>query len=241
MQNGNSASTPTPSSDPLSSLYRMSKTAGLATSNYKSVNVCSVVSLVAGLLSTVAQFDAVLLIIPLAGLILGIIALKQILGSSGTQAGLPLAALGIILSLAFGVWAATGSYREAARTAADRTALTKIVNDFSAAVRENRLSDAYALTSPTFQQRVDRKQFDEFFNFYRKSAPLKALDTNGLFAFDSDPQSGISIASGQLIMSFESGTTAPDRPQIIFSSRAGQWKIEGLPSFFVAPSPAPAR
>lgn len=232
MQNGDTASQSAASNDPLSSLYRMSKTAGLATSNYKSVNVCSVVALVAGLLSAVAQFDAVLLIIPLAGLVLGIIAVKQIFGSNGTQTGFPLAALGIVLSLALGAWGATASYREASRTAADRAALTKIVNDFSAAVRENRLSDAYALTSPTFQKRVDRKQFDEFFKFYREKAPLKALDTNGLFAFDSDPQMGIAIASGQLIMSFESGTTAADRPQIIFSSRAGQWKIEGLPSFF---------
>ncbi|MCS7032799.1 MAG: DUF4190 domain-containing protein [Phycisphaerae bacterium] len=226
---------PGASQDPLSSLYRMSRTAGLASSDYKAVNVCSVVAVVGGLLSFLANFDTVLLIIPLTALTLGIVGLVQIARSNGTQTGTPLALAGIVLSLGLGAWAATAQYREAARTASDRAALVALVDQLWQCIRDNRLEQAYALFSETFRQRVDRKAFDDPWNFYRQRNPLERLESTGLFVFESDPLTDMSFASGQIIIRFQQGETRETRVRAVFSRRQGQWKIEALPDFYPLP------
>lgn len=228
------------SGDPLSSLYRMSKTAGLATSEYQAVNVASVVALVLGLASYLANFDAVLLIIPAAGLVTGLIGLYQVRSSNGTQTGAWMALLGIVLSLASGAWAGTARYREAARTAADRQALVAVVDDLWRHVQSDKLDQAYALFSDTFRQRVTRAQFDQPWNALKGPYALKRISSNGLFVFEQDRATGIRVASGQLIVQFEDPKLQGDRPSIVFSDRNGRWAIESMPTYYASQAPEPA-
>lgn len=221
-----------PGSDPLAGLYRMSKTAGLGSSDYQAVNVPSVVALVMGLASFIASFEPTLLVIPLVALVLGVLALVQIKRSGGTQTGLPWAVAGIVLSLGFGAWAATGSYREAARTAADRDELVSIVSRFSDAVRGGQDDAAYQLFSEDFRSRITLAKFAEPWRTYRERAPLKEVRSNGLFDFQTATDSNLRLASGQLIMQFENGQLMADRPQIVFTNRMGKWEIENMPAFY---------
>ncbi|HRK31184.1 MAG TPA: DUF4190 domain-containing protein [Tepidisphaeraceae bacterium] len=231
---------PDSSGDALSSLYRMSKTAGLATSEYQAVNVASVVAMVLGLASYLATFDAVLLIIPVAGLVTGVIGLYQVARSNGTQTGAWMAILGIVLSLASGAWAGTARYREASRTAADRAALVKLVDDLWENVRSDKLELAYGLFSESFRQRVTRAQFDQPWNSLKGPYALKEISSNGLFVFESDPATGLRAASGQIIVRFEDSRLQGDRPSIIFTYRNGRWAIENLPTYYTSQSPSTA-
>jgi hypothetical protein len=223
--------------DTLGRLYRMSKTAGLGSSDYQAVNVPSVMALVLGLASFLANFDPILLVVPLTAIVIGIVAIVQIRRSNGTQIGLPMAGLGIVLAIGRGVWAGTARAREAARTAQDRAELIALVDRFSEAVRTQRFEEAYSLLSETFQERVPRARFDEPWQYYAQNAKLKSLASNGLFNFEVDDVTRIRVASGQLIITFDSGQTAPDRPTIVFSNRGQGWKIENLPQFYPLRSP----
>src|SRR3954452_11695166 len=99
----NQASTPDNpgNTDPLSSLYKMSRTAGLGTTEYVAINGAAVTAAILGLASALAIMADVLLVIPLVGIIFAIVALRQISHSSGTQGGRALAWAGLVLSLAF--------------------------------------------------------------------------------------------------------------------------------------------
>jgi hypothetical protein len=84
---------------------------------------------------------------------------------------------------------------------------------------------------------VPRARFDEPWQYYAQNAKLKSLASNGLFNFEIDDVTRIRVASGQLIITFDSGQTAPDRPTIVFSNRGQGWKIENLPQFYPLRNP----
>ncbi len=213
----------------------MSKTAGLGTSEYQAVNVAGVVALVIGLVSFAANFDAVLLIIPLAGLIVGAIALYQIRGSNGTQTGTWMAIVGILLSLGTGLWAGTARYREAARTSADRVALVKLVDDLWQNAQGEKLEQVYGLFTDTFRQRVGRAEFDRPWNTFKGRYALKRISSNGLFAFEDDQVTQVRVASGQLVVEFADPGLQTDRPQALFTYRNGRWAIETIPTYYPPP------
>lgn len=227
--------------DPLGGLYRMSKTAGLASSDYKAVNAPAVVSLILGAMSFLASFEPILLILPIVAIVLGIVAIRQIAGSNGTQTGLPLAVLGIVLALAMGAWAATGKLREAARTQADREQLVSIVSRLGEHVSGGQYQQAYnEIFSPTFRERVGPEEFVNNWRMWQSHpslGKLKATRSNGLFNFEVDPTALIRIAQGQMILEYESRTPG-DRPEIIFTYRDGQWWVEQIPALFPPPRSA---
>ena len=61
----------------------------------------AVVTLILGVASSLSLFDPVLLAIPVAAVVLAVIAFRQIFASNGTQTGKGLTALGLILADAF--------------------------------------------------------------------------------------------------------------------------------------------
>src|SRR5579859_5091705 len=85
-----------------SHLYKMSATAGVATTDYAAINSMAIVALILGVASVLALAWDVLLVIPLAGLVCALIAFRQIAGSNGTQAGKGLALAALLLALGFG-------------------------------------------------------------------------------------------------------------------------------------------
>jgi hypothetical protein len=225
--------------DPLANLYRMSKTAGLASSDYTAVNVPSVVALILGLLSVVANFERILLVIPLTALVLGVIAVYQIRNSNGTQTGLPLAGLGILLALGFGIWASTAQAREAARTRADREQLVSLTEQLGREISGGRVDAAYeSLFSPAFRQRVPPDRFRTVWTqLQQQLGNVKSASSKGLYNFEVDTETGLRLAVGRVLFEYERGTPA-ERPEIIFSFREGQWRIESIPSFFPPPRTA---
>src|SRR5213596_2432440 len=91
-----------PDDDPLAHLHKMSTTAGLGSGDYVAVNGAAVFALLLGLASALALLDELLLVIPLTGIIIAMVARRQIRQSNGTQTGRGLVALGVLLMLVFG-------------------------------------------------------------------------------------------------------------------------------------------
>src|SRR4051812_49836216 len=71
--------------DPLRSLHKMSRTAGLGSNEYVAVNPIAVASVLFGLASGLVIFDAIFLIVPAVAGILGAVPLYPIPNNKGTQ------------------------------------------------------------------------------------------------------------------------------------------------------------
>src|SRR5688572_4627060 len=83
----------------LARLRKMSTTAGVGLGEYRAVNGLAVASLVLGVASWMSWLHPLLFLLPVLALVLGVIAMVQIRGSEGTQSGIVLAGLGILLGL----------------------------------------------------------------------------------------------------------------------------------------------
>ena len=105
--------------DPLSTLHKMSTTAGVASQQYVAINSAAVVAALLGVASALTIFSPLLLVIPLAGIVVAIFAWRQISDSSGTEAGKPVAVLGLLLSLLIGGAATTKEVLEHTHATAD--------------------------------------------------------------------------------------------------------------------------
>ena len=79
----------------------MSRTAGLGTTDYVAVNTTAVTALILGLLSGLSLLGTIMLVLPVATLVVGIIAVVQVRRSAGTQSGTAIAALGLLLAGGF--------------------------------------------------------------------------------------------------------------------------------------------
>ena len=86
----------------LERLHKMSTTAGVTNTGYVAVNQTAVVALVLGVLSAIALFGTLLLVVPVVGIVFAIVAIRQISDSNGTQTGKWMAWTGLALCLAFG-------------------------------------------------------------------------------------------------------------------------------------------
>src|SRR5687768_2615927 len=86
--------------DPIASLHRMSTTAGVGSQEYVAINNVAIVAAILGLCTALGFLGPFFLILGLAGVICGFVALKEIRNSNGTQSGKLLAWLGVFLSVA---------------------------------------------------------------------------------------------------------------------------------------------
>src|SRR5207248_1399492 len=91
------------SGNPLASLYKMSTTAGVGTQEYVAINGTSIAALILGVGSVVVVLSNILLVVPLAGVICALVAMRQIANSNGTQTGRGFAAIGLGLAALLGV------------------------------------------------------------------------------------------------------------------------------------------
>src|SRR6266496_4787827 len=73
-----------PGDDPIAHLHKMSTTAGLGSGDYVAVNGAAVFALLLGIASALILFEDYLLVIPIACVIVSIVAWIQINHSNGT-------------------------------------------------------------------------------------------------------------------------------------------------------------
>jgi hypothetical protein len=221
----------------LSRLHKMSTTAGLGTQEYVAVNVTAIVAALFGLGSLLAKLGDVLLVVPVTGVILAIVALKQIRNSNGTQTGRWLAWLGLILS---GVITAAlfGSRAIAAwQTHSDEQAMAAICRQFGELVRDEKYSEAYDLFDADFKSRTPADVFKgRLWALQHRTLlpPIDATDWNGNMSFETKP-SGVVYATTFLKVHYK-GVANLDRFEMFFRKSGNTWEIDHIPTMFPPPT-----
>lgn len=224
----------------------MSRTAGLGTGDYASINSLAVASLFFGIASVMVIYGWLLLPIPLTAAILAIAALRQIRNSGGTQVGGPIAAIGLLLALGFGGWQLASGAIQAGQTRADRDEILKLVDRLSQDATSNNLSDAYSLFGAKFRAVFTPEMFEQQFKI-REDSPfygkIKSIQWNGRMEFDVTGNStgdGNDLEAVTLVKVDAQHLPEPARARMIFRKIDGQWMIDTMPDWFVPPAPKPA-
>lgn len=223
--------------DPVTGLHRMSTTAGVGSQEYVAINAAAIVALLLGFGSLLALMDNLLLIIPLAGVVVGIVALRQIRDSNGTQTGRGLALGGVVLSVLIAGGILATQLATHLRNQADENAIRKVMAEFAQDMKENKYDEGYALFSDHFHDRVSKDQFTEMMRGRQSSkygpGQIVGADWNGLMLFTSDPDSGTVSAEGMMKIRYERLPADNEvRYGTAFRKQVDQWKIDDIPEFF---------
>ncbi len=239
-QNAQAAAT---DDDPLSHLHKMSTTAGLGSGEYVAVNGAAVFALLLGLASALTLLVEVLIVLPIAAVIVSILAWRQIAASNGTQTGKGLIALALLTALGFGGFVVAREATEGIRTRNDRQAINSTLVEFGDKIKAGDFDGAFAYFSPRFAQNIPRATFDERIKMFREGpvyGKLKGAEGNGLVEFAKDPNSSTEFATTKINLTFEKAP-APISDAVTLRKEGNKWLIESLPILFPSPSPGGGR
>ncbi len=232
---------PEPSRGDLSRLHHMSTTAGLTGNDYVAVNPLAVASVLLGLGSALSLLSEIFLILTVAGVIVGIAALRQIAGSNGTQTGRGLAWGGMFLCLLLAGTVGTRQVMAAQRLTRDKQQIDDLMGKLNAAIQSHNYDAAYALFSKGFRERTLPKDFVERWKFI-ESLPnyggIKQLTWNRLLEVMTDDTGRVRRAITMMQVHFNSvSTDSAQTMQLVDEGGTGQWRIDDLP--FLNPPPGP--
>jgi hypothetical protein len=229
---------PAADSDPLLHLHKMSTTAGVGTQEYVAVNVTSVVAVLFGLASLLAIASPALLIFPIVGVGLSLVALRQIRHSNGTQTGGGLAILGLIFSGL--ITAVLFSYQgvQALHRRADQLAIAGLSQKYGDLLNQRKFAEAYDLFDSDFQNRVGKQAFINTLTSVQNQGslvpPIDGITWNGLAEFHAD-DTGTETADSEMKIHFKGYDGYPERQPIHFKrSGDGPWQIDNIPEEFPA-------
>jgi hypothetical protein len=230
--------------DPLATLHKMSTTAGISSQEYVAINIPSIIAMVLGLASVMAVPVPVLLVIPLAAIVTGLVSLSQIRASNGTQTGRGFAWLGIVLALAIGGFVFVRAITDRYQTQADRQAIAAKIEELGRLVKARDYDTAYARFSSRFHNRINRDAFGAKWDLAQGFSNLGHINsmewnrTNILFQQDVD--SGAKVASAAALVRFEK-EEEPARYTLEFRKSGQKWEIDDAPSVFPVEKPARRR
>ena len=230
--------------DPLASLHKMSTTAGLTygAQEYVAVNVTSVVAVLLAAVGALSLMVDILLVIPIAAVIVAIVALRQISDSNGTQTGRGLAFLAILLSVVFAGIVGTRKLMEASQLRQDSRQIGALIEKLGETVKAEKWQEAYDMFSPRFQKRVNLQAFTDRWKAIQSTqymgGKIKSMKGNGLLEMGVDPQASEPLAGTMLIMASDDPSLGEARQEMLFVKTGGQWKIENIPAIFPVAAPA---
>jgi len=231
--------------DPLSKLHKMSTTAGLGSGDYVAVNIVAVVTALLGVASILAKLNNALLVIPIVGILCGVIAIMQIGRSNGTQTGRGLAIVGLLLSLGFGGFVIVQQITDYYRTQQDQKEIAALIAELGERIKAKDYAKAYDLFDSNFQDAVSAEKFKSRLSFFETAQAMelyggmKNMEWNGRLVFDTDTRTGSMIAGGVALMNFDK-KGEPSRQAAYFRKIGSKWKVDALPDLFPAEKPAGA-
>jgi hypothetical protein len=221
--------------DPLASLHKMSTTAGITSQEYVAINIPSIITVLVGLASLLAVISPLLLVVPVAGVILGFVSLSQIRASNGTQTGRAFAWVGIVLSLAIGTSVLVAALLERSRTAADRAEIVSQIDRLGHHIAAREYDQAYAMFSPRFQNRVNQTTFATTWDQAQQVPGLGKINSmewnRTSILFQDEPESGTRVATAYAWVAFAEGKDKARHP-LIFRKSGGKWTIDDAPQIF---------
>lgn len=230
-------STP-PGDDPLSHLFKMSKTAGLGSGEYVAVNGTAVFALLLGFASALTLLEPLLLLIPLVGIVVSIMAFVQIARSNGTQTGKGIVVVAVLLILGFGGSVFALKIREEVRTREDRAAIAEVVKQIAANAKSGDFAKSYPLFSSRFHDQFKLADFVDRMKVLGASEVYGKLKdvTTGLMEFQTDDSTGTRFAIVRINFDFEK-TKIPVPDDLTFRKEGDRWFVEGFQTLYPPPNP----
>lgn len=226
--------------DPVTRLHRMSTTAGVGSQDYVAINNVAIASALLGIATLLALFGNALLIIPAVAIICGIVALRQIRLSSGTQSGRIFAWGGIALSLLISGWIISAQLSYALRARGDRAAIVQVITDLGSRARDNQWEQAYELFTDDFHKRVALDAFSQRLKVMLGNEVVGSLartGSNNIVNFDySHDDDTRAVALIEFYFS-KSDQPAPELGTFYKTPRG--WLIGGIGDLFVDPNAPP--
>ena len=232
--------TPADAPNPLRSLHKMSTTAGVSSQDYVAINGAAVWAAVLGAVSLLALVNDVLLVVPVVAIIFGIVALRKISNSNGTESGRIWAILGILLAAGITVGKLAYELTETRRNSADKAVIMKLIEQLGDDVKAGRFDAAYNLFDSRFKENVDHERFVNQIRLIQNNAfygKLAKLESNGRIAFTDTPEPDVRLAQTLMNIQVEKGE-GPPRPVVVLRRENGTWMIEHIPDLFPPPKPA---
>jgi hypothetical protein len=227
----------TPSDEHLERLHKMSTTAGVTNTGYVAVNQTAVVALVLGVLSAIALFGTLLLVVPIVGIVFAIVAIRQINDSNGTQTGKWMAWAGLALCLAFGGARATQDLMVSAGVKQDEQRIAGTISQLGRELGAGNYAAAYALFDDEFQDRIKPDAFKKTWEAVQAPTPLgrlQVLEWNGITpVFES--AGGAKTATAQARMKFTRGNE--ERVELVMHQLGDRWVVLRFPTFFPEKKP----
>jgi len=223
------------SGDTLSKLYHMSTTAGVGTQEYVAINATAVAALILGLASVLALLSSMLLVIPLVGIVCGLVAISQIRRSNETQTGLALAVCGLVLSIGLGGSRTVYHVVKRFHVSSDEQRIAQLMQQLGQELKGENYDKAYGLFNDRFHDRISRTTFENAFLGYKKlstSGVIQSIEWNGEpMLMEDQPGNDVTVASGMAFFKFEKDP-APRRSVIVFEKSEGQWRIADIEAVF---------
>lgn len=220
----------------LAHLHRMSRTAGAGTSEYAAVNPAAVVAIILGIASLLALFNSVFIIIPVAALVASIIAITQIRGSNGTQTGLLLGVLGLLLAIGCMGFKTMDEFRKHRAEAADEADAEKLVAQLESKAKAGEYESIFDdLFDPRLKERItltDLKGPLEMMNKSPHTGGIKRIRTNGLYRHFNGEEGKQALLT-TLMVEFEKLPNI-SRYDLFLQGTPGNWKVTNIPDWFPA-------
>lgn len=228
------------STDSLGSLHKMSRTAGLSGQEYVAVNATAVAALLLGLVSSAAVMADILLILPLATLVVAIVAIIQVRNSGGTQTGQGLAIGGLILAIVFCGFVGGNAIAERQTINAEKGEIANLISQLGTNISKGDYDAAWDQFGPAFTAGVKKETFKTIWA-QNQANPLyghiSGMHWNGFLDVQIDKESGVRIARGYVIMDLDGGRS--DKRSTIFRKIPDRgWVIESIESYFPQAQPA---
>ncbi len=208
----------------------MSTTAGVGLGEYRAVNGLAVTALVLGIASWMSWLHPMLFLLPLLGVMFGVLAIVQVRRSNGTQSGGGLATAGMILSLGLGGWAMLALMGERAELRNNRAEIAELAEGFGIALAAGNFDAAYDLTDVNFQRRVTREAFRTVLTGEQaRLRGIRGAGTNNRARITTLPDSP---ATAEAVLDVETGLGQPLRQNVGLIRREEGWRFTELPAWF---------
>jgi len=222
----------------LAKLHRMSTTAGVTNAGYVAVNHTAIAAALLGLVSALAFFGWLLLIVPVVGIVFAIVAIRQINDSSGTQTGKGLALAGLALCVLLGGGAITRDVIAVARAKGDETRIADTLSKLGQYVKDENYKSAYDLHDDAFQSRVTLAQFESKWKSLQAADSLGKMESmqwNGVPPY-IESEGGSPLAATKAKVKFEKANE--ERLDFILRKVGDRWLIAKAPNFFPEARPS---
>jgi hypothetical protein len=235
-----STAAPASPDEALHKLYRMSRTAGLGSGDYVAISNTAILALVLGALSLLATLYPLMIVVAVGAVICGILALRQIRNSNGTQTGIGIAIVAILCGLGFGGAAIGKTVMQYFQDRRDEQAIGQVVqrlNDMLVS-KPPQYAQAYrTLFSDDFKRDFSEQDFTRTWEtFTVRVGDVQAVGWANHAEFASAP--GSDVRHGYISSTVKFANREQPASQVMQLIRSGdnaEWQIAAIQQLFEKP------